>query len=60
MHSFAQIIEQKKKDRNILEYQPSGTRGTRSPPATPERLQHLTARLIQNGLRGLEIGKTLC
>ena len=56
MHSFAQIIEQKKKDRNILEYQPSGTRGTRSPPATPERLQHLTARLIQHGRRGVEIG----
>ena len=37
-------------------YQPSGAGGTRSPPATPHRLQHLTARLIQNGRRGLEIG----
>ena len=25
-------------------------------PATPHRLQHLTARLIQNGQQGLEIG----
>ena len=56
MHSFAQIIEQKKKDRNILEYQPSGAGGTRSPPATPHRLQHLIARLIQHGRRGVEIG----
>ena len=37
-------------------YQPSGAEGTRSPPATPHRLQHLTARLIQNGQQGLEIG----
>ena len=37
-------------------YQPSGAGGTRSPPATPHRLQRLTARLIQNGRRGLEIG----
>ena len=28
----------------------------RPPPATPYRLQHLTARLIQNGRRGLERG----
>jgi len=41
----------------MLEYQPSAARGTRSPPATPHRLQHLTARLIQNGQQGLEIGK---
>ena len=32
---------------------------TRSPPATPHRLQHLTARFIQNGRRGPKIGKTL-
>ena len=38
------------------EYQPSSAGGTRSPPATPHRLQHLTARLIQNGRQGLEIG----
>ena len=38
------------------EYQPSGAGGTRSPPATPHRLQHLTASLIQNGRRGLERG----
>ena len=36
--------------------QPSGAGGTRSPPATPQRLQHLTARLIQNGWQGLEKG----
>ena len=40
----------------ISEYQPSGAGGTRSPPATPQRLQHLTARLIQNGWQGLEKG----
>ena len=39
-----------------LEYQPNGAGGTRSPPATPHRLQHLTARLIQKGRQGLEIG----
>ena len=39
--------------------QPSGTVGTCSPPAMSQRLQHLTARLIQNGRRGLEIGQTL-
>ena len=38
------------------EYQPSGAGGTHSPPATPHRLQHLTARLIQHGRRGVEIG----
>ena len=37
-------------------YQPNGAGGTRSPPATLHRLQHLTARLIQNGRRGLERG----
>ena len=35
-------------------YQPICARGTRSPTATPHRLQHLTARLIQNGRQGLE------
>ena len=40
----------------LEEYQPSGPGGTRSPPATPYRLQHLTARLIQNGRQGLEKG----
>ena len=39
---------------NDAKYQPSGAGGTRSPPATPHRLQHLTARLIQNGRQGLE------
>ena len=43
----------------VEKYQPSGAGGTRSPPATPHRLQHLTARFIQNGRRGPEIGKTL-
>ena len=43
-----------------LKYQPSGAGGTRSPPATPHRLQHLTAQFIQNGRRGLEICQTLC
>merc|ERR1719320_2146192 len=44
-----------------FEYQPkpSSTGGTRSPPATPHRLQHLTARFIQNGRRGLERGPIL-
>ena len=42
------LVSQSKK------YQPSGAGGTRSPPAPPHRLQHLTARLIQNGRRGLE------
>ena len=37
-----------------IKYQPSGAGGTRSPPATPHRPQHLTARLIQNGRQGLE------
>ena len=41
------------------EYQPGGAGGTRSPPATPHRLQHLTACFIQNGRRGPEIGQTL-
>ena len=44
----------------LKKYQPSGAGGTRSPPATPHRLQHLTASLIQNGRQGLKIGKTLC
>ena len=46
-------------ESNIREYQPSGVGDTCSPPATPHRLQHLTARLIQNGQLGLEIGQTL-
>ena len=37
-------------------YQPSGAGGTRSPPATPHRLQHVTARSIQNGGQSLERG----
>ena len=41
---------------DVFKYQPSGTGGTRSPPATSHRLQHLTARLIQKGRRGLERG----
>ena len=43
--------EQKEHEQEQQEqvYQPSGARGTRSLPATPHRLQHLTARLIQNG-----------
>ena len=44
---------------NKGKYQPSGARGTCSPPPTPHGLQHLTARLIQNGRWGLEIGQTL-
>ena len=39
--------------------QPSGAVGTRLPHAMSQRLQHLTARLIQNGRQGLEIGQTL-
>ena len=41
-------------------YEPSGEEGTRSPPATPHHLQNLTACLIQNVRRGLEISQTLC
>ena len=41
-------------EENAYKYQPSGPGGTRSPPATPHRLQHLTARLFQNGRQGLE------
>ena len=41
---------------NWDKYQPSSAGGTHSPPATPHRLQHLTARLIQNGRQGLEKG----
>ena len=37
----------------------SGAGGTRSPPATPHRLQHLTACFIQNGRQGPEIGQAL-
>ena len=40
-------------------YQPSDAGGPHLPPATPHRLQHLTADLIKNGQRGLEIGQTL-
>ena len=47
-------------EKNGGKYQPSGAGGTRSPPATPYRLQHLTARFIQNGRQGPEIGQTLC
>ena len=34
----------------------AGAGGTHSPPAMPHYLQYLTARLIQNGPQGLEIG----
>ena len=43
----------------FTEYHPSGAGGTHSPPTTLHRLQHLTARLIQNGQQGLEGGYTL-
>ena len=43
-------------NNTLLKYQPSGAGGTRSPPVTPHRLQHLTARLIQHCRRGMEIG----
>ena len=42
--------------KRIRKYQPSGAGGTRSPPATPYRLQHLTAHLTENGQQGLEKG----
>ena len=45
---------------HFQQYQSSGAGGTRSPPATPRHLQHLTASLIQHGRRGLVIGQTLC
>ena len=48
------------KFQKILEkYQPSGAGVTRSQPATPHRLQHLTARFIQNGRQGPEIDQDL-
>ena len=43
-----------KTEKMEIKYQPSGEGGTRSPPATPHHLQHLTACLIQNGWQGLE------
>jgi len=42
--------------RKKRKYQPSGAGGTRSPPATPHRLQHLTACFIQNRHQDLERG----
>ena len=45
-HPLGKII-----NRNYIKYQPSGAGGTRSPPATPHRLQHLIACFIQNGRR---------
>ena len=50
---FQSLIEMS--DEDVVEYQPSGTGGTRSLPATPHRLQHLTARLIQNGRRSVTV-----
>jgi len=35
-----------------LKYQPSGAGGTRSPPATPQRLQRRTTCKIQSGRQG--------
>ena len=52
-------MEKKWKKKNNDEYQPSGAGGTRSTPATPHRLQHLTAQFIQNGRLGPDIGQTL-
>ena len=49
-------INSKETGKNVYLYQSSGAGGTHSPPATPHRLQHLTARLIQNGQQGLEKG----
>ena len=49
-----------KDGRRLEKYQPSGAGGTRSAPATPRRLQHLTAHFIQNGRQGPEICQTLC
>ena len=43
----------------VQKYQPSGAGGTRSPPATPHRLQHLPAHFFQNGRWGPGIGQTL-
>ena len=36
----------------LRQYQPSGKGGTRSPPATPHRLQRGTTCKIQNGRQG--------
>ena len=44
------------KNEENPKYQPSGAGGTRSAPATPHRVQHLTARLIQNDRQGMEKG----
>ena len=40
-------LNQKSQKRNLLEYQPSGAGGTRSPPATPLRPTYTTQ--IKNG-----------
>ena len=37
-----------KRKQEQWKYQPSGTGGTRSPPATPHHLQHLTSCFSEN------------
>ena len=39
------LLYSRQEDQNCSEYQSSGAGGTRLPPATQHRLQHLTARL---------------
>ena len=53
------LDEKLTQQNNRSRYQPCGAGGTCSLPATPHSLDHLTASLIQNGQRGLEIGQTL-
>merc|ERR1712013_826256 len=57
--TYIYALESDEFAKTVAEYQPSGAGGTRSPPATPHRLQHQTARLIQNCRRGLERGPIL-
>ena len=52
LHCTGQCLPHHHTDK---QYQPRGKGGTRSPPATPHRLQHLIAHFIQNGRQGPEI-----
>ena len=45
---------------SFVKYQPSSIGGTRSLPAMPHCLQHLTPCLIKDGRQGLDISQTLC
>ena len=57
--TYIKKIKKSLDSKNKKKYQPSGAGGTRSPPATPHRLQHLPAHHIQNGRWGPGIGQAL-